>query len=330
VAKAVITTTDDTSCTVLVGGQTPENRTYYVMNQNDGKIYVLGDFKASYFFTTRYDFLSAEVASINMQNVTGYTLQKGADKVLQIQKNEGQELASLGSLVMVYPYKAEVGVQDFMSKLSGNFQTVTAVSFPDMTGKTLAEVGLSPAQYTAQIDTTDGNYIFHFGTVEDGGNVYVKMDGREDVFTLESSVLAYIKGQSPFGMILKFAHLVMLDDIDSVTLAGGGETYQLTIERSGGAKTFAINDKTLDEETFTELYKAMVGIEVTGEVVGEANGEMQYTMTFHYADGRTETYTYAAYDERNLRLVKADGSAYFTVLKRNVQNVMDQLKQEAQ
>lgn len=157
---------------------------------------------------------------------------------------------------------------------------------------------------------------------EDGsGNVYAAVKGKESVVYLISKDTAdALRKIDPYAYILKIAGVVNAASVSKVTMETGAKTYMLEID--GG--TYRSNGKTLGKDSFTSLYKELLGLELTGkaEKAPASGTAADLTVTFSRTTAKAPQmqfiYTPQSGDTDTLTV---NGNTFFTVSHTEVQAI---------
>ena len=84
---------------------------------------------------------------------------------------------------------------------------------------------------------------------------------------------------------------------------------------------YFVDGKEANDSAFKKAYQQIIGLMANGFTENKVQAEPDYIITFVYKDGTTLVAKYIPYDERNYALEK-NGSMEYTVLKKNLQSMM--------
>lgn len=330
-AEVAISMKDGSEEVLLLGDEIITGSGYYLMKQGDTKIYSVSEYKGEQFFKQPNDFREKTLGTIDISSMKSFSVSRGGEKLFEIINTDGDDEISdttMSSLRMTYPYSDAVSTDKF-SKLTEAFGSVVVEDFTDDNPSELSKYGLSGG-YTIEIEDEASKHKIIFGDRDGLGNVYTMYNDKGFVFTSDSGMLDAVKDVKAFDLVEKFAHIYNIDTVASVTVKSGDKSYVLSMTRSGSGDDvkvdYKINGKESTEDAFKGMYQTIIGLTATSEADASAGGERVCEVTFKMTDGRVNTASYYTHDERNFRVVKADGRSYL-VMKKYVTAMTDTLEE---
>lgn len=166
----------------------------------------------------------------------------------------------------------------------------------------------------------------HLGNDAGDGYVYVRMDSSADVYLVSNSQLPGVDDAAVDALLDRFIALISADDVISLTIRTEDAVWQL----SGGVEgAYAINDRNVDAEVFSEAYKAVVGMQFDKTTDGNQNGDVLCEAVFLHTDGQTTRVTYRTYDHHYL-LAETSGGGRFLVRQERLADMLTILKEAEQ
>ncbi len=330
-AEVVVSFKDGSEETLLLGDKIITGSGYYLMKRGDTKIYSVSEYKGEQFFKQPNDFREKTLGSIDISSMKSFSVSRGGEKIFEIVNTDGDDEISnttMSSLRITYPYSDAVDTDAF-SKITEAFGSVVVEDFTDDNPSDLAKYGLNGG-YVIEIEDETAKHKITLGDRDGDGNVYTMYNDKGFVFTSDSAMLDSVADVKPFDLVEKFAHIYNIENVDSVTVKSGDKTYVLSMTRSGSGDDvkvdYKINGKETTEDAFKGMYQTIIGLSATGEASSSAGGEKVCEVIFKMTDGKLNTASYYAYDERNYRVVKPDGRSYL-VMKKYVTGMTDELEE---
>ena len=158
---------------------------------------------------------------------------------------------------------------------------VQTCALPIYNPASLAPFGLDKP-HRVFIQAGDSSLNLLVGRAPEGSSnrLYAKLDTEPGVFTIDDASPAL--RALPFGLIDKFALIVGIDRIDTVTVAAGGKTFTGRVERTKETvtskdadgretskeetrETYYFNGKKAEEKSFKDFYQACIGLVADAE-----------------------------------------------------------------
>lgn len=186
--------------------------------------------------------------------------------------------------------------------------------------------------------------IFFGNRTEDGSGVYVRLEGSNQTFLMPVETQETLLAADTFSAISVYTQMVNITAISKMEVAYGGteRTFEITHETvetdSGSSSTkdhFTVDGKALDEEeesgVFRDLYQAIIGIRLTGELSdgAEPGTDAVLSLTFYENDGaqmHKVRYLPVAGDEEHYA-IEENGTCLFVTDATLVDPVVEQLKE---
>ena len=263
----VITYYDNTTNTLLIGDQTPDQNGYYARLQDSDEVVML-DVDTVYAFQRKKGqyvertLLASPTVKDNDANGTvvlkELTLKGGPGKetlsLRQSGTSDGQEY-SYSTFIITEPYKRMVS-EEISEKLS-NFTYLIAsegvVLHPTAADKvkygfndpyavldiTLAvqTVKQNDESATESTETTNLEYIYYnsvttkltVGSKNDNGDYYVMIDGHNAIYLVSSSQLANVVERTYVNTISELLFLKTITNLKQVSISADGKTYNFAL-----------------------------------------------------------------------------------------------------
>lgn len=325
-----------------LGDKTPTGDTYYLMAEDDPKVYVVWMNHGEHFTYSLSDIRDKKLPEIDKMDFKYLKIDKKDGRPIEIRMNEDQteEQASfgLGLWQMTEPYNEPMGVDgDKFQKTLDSIPAFTIKDFIDDDPEDLAKYGLEEPEIEFTFKDSENSLQLHIGKEHDDKTVYCKTPDSNSVYTIEKSKLEFMD-LDPFTIVDKFAFIVNIDDVDKIVVEGGGKTYTLTITRTTEKsdkegeedeviETYKLDGKEVEESPFKKAYQSLIGLLVDAENNKEPDGKPEVETTFFLNKGKEREIhvDYVPYDN-DFYVVMRGGKAEFVISKQQVSKMLDTLE----
>jgi hypothetical protein len=251
------------------GNRTPSGSGYYVMLEGDPKVYLVASYYGDRLYLTMPDIRNKTLTStFEMGELRRFLLETG-DSRIEVVPAAAQPgmISELFPHVLISPYviPREADSERF-SPLWEAFQNLQIREFIDDAPASLEPYGLDkPARVS--IETESAGFEILLGKTTEGNQQYAKLPGESGVFTINdisSTVLV-----TPFSIAGKFAFIVNIAKVDSLTVRGNGQLLTAEIKRQGEGddevETYFLNGRQAVEKDFKAFYQTVIGLLVDAE-----------------------------------------------------------------
>jgi hypothetical protein len=263
-SHTIITGSDGKEAEFFRGNRTPSGSGYYVMLKGDPKVYLVSIYTAERLSMTMKDIRDRALSSaFELEEFRRFSLETGDFRIEAVPAAEQPGLISeLFPYVLTAPYVVprEVDSERF-STLFESLQNLYIMDFIDDAPASLEPYGLDkPVRVfleteSAQLDLLLGNSAEGFQ--------YAKLPGEPGVFTI-SDISSAVR-VSPFELAGKFAFIVNIKNVDSLTVRGNGQTLTAEIRRQNEEETYFLNGRQAVEKDFKAFYQTVIGLMVDAE-----------------------------------------------------------------
>jgi hypothetical protein len=262
---------------------TPSRSGYYAMVKGDPKVYAVPSYPGERLYLKASDVRDKALPTFEVEDVRHFILASGDTRIEIETKSEGDVwVSSFTTHVMTSPYKTRRGVDpERFNSLLTFFKGLQVRDFIDDNPASLAPFGLDKP-HRVFIQAGDSSLNLLVGRAPEGSSnrLYAKLDTEPGVFTIDDASPAL--RALPFDLIDKFALIVGIDRIDTVTVAAGGKTFTGRVERTKETvtskdadgretskeetrETYYFNGKKAEEKSFKDFYQACIGLVADAE-----------------------------------------------------------------
>lgn len=292
----------------------------------NGKIYNVSEYFGEAVLKNANSFRDKEIASFDMAKMTKFNISKGGEsiKLRPIKEEEESKFSKMTSIVMTEPKYISVSA-DYLNKIAQKITGITVSEFVSDSRADFGKYGLSSPALTFEFVDDKTDITVHYGTKTEDGRVYANVDGKDTVFTQDSELYDTLSQVTAEALADKLCNLVNIDDIKSVTVEGEGKKYTLSVKGKDDKVKYYLDGKTANEDAFKKAYQAIIGITSNGFAEKEVSGDAEYTVTYEYKDGTSQTAKYISYDERNY-VLDLGGNREYTVLKKKLAQMMQSIE----
>lgn len=279
---------DGSEKTLELGSQTPTKEAYYVRMKDTTKVYTLGSYTAEQFLLKKKDIKDKALLALKPEDIIALSMDRNGQNLFKAAKlNETDWSLSA-------PVQGSANATALGAMLTA-VTTVTASEFEDGDAPNLADYGLDNPPYVFDFATSSAKYKLLLGKEKvKGSQIYAKLDGSNDVFTLDETPLNFL--DKPLKEILDvFAYIVNIDQVNKIELTMDGKTTTLGLDVYKGADgksdpdkdKFTVDGKDAsgknadDKQPFRDFYQAMIGIsldeiDMTGVPSGTPEVSIKY------------------------------------------------------
>ncbi len=275
---------DGTVKQLEIGKRNSSNKSNYARYPNSKKIYLIDYYVYNIFVFTEKSLRDATIFTIEMGDITGYTLTKKSKIVYRIERDEAS------NWIIEYPDYANAD----QTVLSGIFETMLVlkkINYIESDAKNLSKYGLDNPSYVIEIKHKSGTITITLGDVKvNGSEIYAKLNGSNDVFTLDIANLNFI--DKPLGeMMDSFIYNVPIGDVSNIKVVMDGHTVDFDIVSDGtnfNKDIFTVNgkDATKKDSNGKQIaryyYQALIGLERIDKVDTDVtpSGKVAVTITY--------------------------------------------------
>jgi len=307
--------------TVYKGIATPDGMQTYVMTSQSDVVYLANSEKINNIFKPMVEYRHSASLSIDFDNLTEITVK--SEETISLKKVE----ADAGKLVfnqwsMVKP--VEVGARDdqVTPLIIDPLKKIAINDFVSDSGD-FANYGLgNKDRYVTLKDASGRVQTLYFSEKMDG-QYYICVNDSKSIYSISYGAAPYVELKT--GEIFdRNIHLVKMSDISTVTLKGSGYDYEIEFFKDGGK----INGTDVSADVMNQkVFPAVCGI-FADDILSEASGETQVTLTFNYTDSKKDVITFADHSERYYSVSK-NGSVKYLILKAKISEmatILDECK----
>lgn len=337
--------------TFYIGGKSPDDLYYYVMAKGDTKVYTISSSDGGYLTSTLSSIRDKAFASITQDDISYVSIKQKDGTTTELQKAVkdtalGNEFGE-GSWVLTKPYSIPASVDT--DKINTVLQAIPTIEVSEFVADNVtdfAKYGLDKPSYQLVIKYKTETLDILFGNDEDESHIYFRPSNSTSVYTMDKNILDSINVK-PFDMMLKFACLKNIDDVDSIAIDGLGNKYTLSMTRTKKAASsssssssssadeydtkYYLNGREVNEDDFKKTYQAVIGLTVDSENDRKLPMENpQVTVTFNMKSGSEKqvVVNYCNYND-DFYAVYRNGKSEFLIAKSRLQDMFTSIKELA-
>lgn len=265
------TLADGTTRELRLGDRTPAGTTYYLMADDDPRVFAVWMSHGQRLGAGVNDLLEPrKLLTIDRKYLTYLRLSRAGADTIEVARTPGLVQSDVelraSYLSIVKPYARPLPLDSFL--VTDAFLaplgevSLTALLDPDPADP--ARWGLAPAAAEVEVrDDATGNR-FQVGKTADG-LVAVRMQGEKTVWGASSSLADLLARQEPFDWASRFAAIVPMKAVDRVTIASTRGTRTLGITRVGTgdevSELYRIDGVEAGAQPFRSFYQQLVSLE---------------------------------------------------------------------
>jgi hypothetical protein len=263
--RLTIKMSDGTQKVLEVGSLTPTKEAYYMKTGDSNNVYVVYTFIADFIIVTEDELRNKYVFDVYSTDVIKFELDREGKKVFSAEKTE-----ELGWQIKE-PLKGNADLVR-LTTIFDAFVRATASTYIEENAQDFSQYGLDNPRYVIEAATADKDVKLFIGKSIEGDSLYYgRLDGSNEVFTIEKGSLSFLDIQ-PIEVCESLIFTPFIYDVSEVVVSIDGKTTVSQIE-SDSSNTEA--DKfTVDgidviskgreaEEAFRNYYRSIVGVYIT-------------------------------------------------------------------
>ena len=328
-ARLRIRYSDGSEIGLRIGHKTASGLSCYVAMDGDAETYLVP-----------YDFYDVMTRPLNAQHrlpgAVSYTVSDavqlaidGTEQgriIVARQENSGRVLHWQVTSPVIHD-AADKAVELFVQGLCAVHAERYAATVYDADG--LEAYGLrTPVRYVAAF--SDGVIRdLHVGRDAGEGRVYVRMDSSGDVYEISRSQLDCVTDAGLDMMMDRFADLVPLNTVRSVTVQAQGKTWLLTQDwaddAAAAAESWTINGQQVTQHDFSGVYAALVGIQFDKTAAQAETTEPIMTIIYELRNGQTRQLVIRSHDPF-YDTVTTTGGASLLVRHTRIEDILQALE----
>lgn len=359
--------TDGTSITLQIGNEISGGG-YYALVNDDNKVYAVASSYGTGLVYSNLDMTAVEKAPvITADKIHHIDISKRDGEEFELKYDLGNKLDNSGSnmfsWIILKPYEEGYTADGTaVSKLQANYTNFRFVNCVDYRGDDLSKYGLEDPQASIYIgyynqktetlaepekDPNTGEEVtekttaeekeikIYIGNVDENGRYYVRKEGSNAVYTMESDNVNTMLTIDPFSLVNPYVCIPKIDVVDKIDISIGGENHTMEITRKVTGKdaegkeevktTYLHDGKEVSEGLFKDIYQIMITAKYDAEIKDEiaTEGLVPYmTLTYHLNNNDKKEYTssYLPYND-SFYMVKTDNGTRFFADKRKIEAI---------
>ncbi|WP_058484874.1 DUF4340 domain-containing protein [Defluviitalea phaphyphila] len=342
IAKAVLK--DGSEKEFYLGNKTPDGKSYYCMQENDNKVYLIPTIRGDKFNFKINDIREKSLVKIDTSKLKYLLIKEEGKPTIEIVSNEedtkGKEYG-IGLWIMKQPYINEhtINTENFNKVLDG-LGTISIKDFVVDNPSDLSEYGLENPRMEIKMQDEENTLHILIGDNKDEDTVYFKNIDENIIYTMDSSTLESFE-INPFDIISKFVYIPNIDTVSNIYIEANEKTYSMSLTRTikeaekeededETITTYKVNNKEVKEEDFKKYYQELIGITYDAEIdknirINLKEIEPEVKTIFTLTNGEKVSIEYIPYNEE-LYAPLRDGNIEFVVSKKKVDNMLETLE----
>ena len=344
-ATVAITYTDGSVKTLQLGSEAPTGSRYYMKVDGEPNIYTVFTSSGNRFLSTLASLHIIPEWRFAQEDIMRSVLVRPDGATVEVARTDDASIG-ISSVRLTQPFEYEANSEAVYDYFTSIAQLKASAFEADPTPATIGLYGLDEPRYTISVYGDDEMLLrIEVGADKNADSTYVRLDDGA-VYLMNRASLDFLKGITAAELADRFANIINILRVDTLTIQGLGVDDQMNIVRTpalnadGSAKldnsgnpvneeTFTINGQPCDESTFRKLYQIIIGTRIDGlvqqdSVSADVAPELTVTYTLNVSPV-PETIEYISYDAVNYA-VRRNGVTLFYIMKSRVQMIPDALK----
>jgi len=260
--RVVVKMSDGAEKVLEIGDKTPTKQAYYVKKGDSNSVYTVYTYIANLIVTTKDKLRNKTVFDVFSTDVVKFVLDRDGKRVFWAEKSEEEG----------WQLKEPIEGNTDLVRLTSIFDTFVradAETYIEEDAQDLSQYGLDNPQYVIEAATADVHVKLYLGKgIEGGSKFYAKVDGSNEVFTIDKSSLAFIDINT-IEVCEALVYTPFIYDVSKVEVNIDDKTIVLDIESDSsnteedkffidGLDVMSKGDK--GEDAFRSYYRSLVGV----------------------------------------------------------------------
>jgi len=298
---------DSEEFTITVGAKAPANMGYYVKCSKDNKIYLVDSSYVenlnvdSLYFATNdpltpftppegaEDYATSEGQLSNFDSIT--VKSKKFKDTLVIESNPNEALAQyIGFLVTKPTTRVAENAEGLLSLFSDGITTSGAYTY-DVSEASLKKYGLDNPDFQMTINIKGKTLTYKFALQKDGNYAAISDNSKLISIVSPDKISQYAEADI-IHFYSSWICLYSIDDISALNLKVNGKEYNFGIEplseeeaeNSDVNYAITLNGKSVDCQSFQNIYQCLISLACTDYTIDEVKGEPQIVFEFVFKD----------------------------------------------
>jgi len=325
-SRTVVTDFHGNTAVYLVGDQTPFRTSYFVMEEGNPKVFIVGAFSADRLRFTLDDIRNRFLfpPQLPFQYLTRMRIESPQALIEMSPMPEPRPLhliSTFSSFIMTSPYTLPRGVDSqALEALLTPFNNRRIEEFVNASPSSLSPYGLdNPAARFrlefgfAYIDLLIGN--------QTGTERYAKLSGAPGVFTV--SGLDPIVNITPFTLVDRFALLMGINEVAHLSVSGGERPLNADFQGEGPDMVFHLNGRRTEERSSRNWFQSVIALRADAEIPegGFSPVSPEYiTIEYHLRNGERASFTLIPFN-RDFYALSQEGTMEFLIARNQVRRI---------
>ena len=309
-------------------GDVASSGNYYMRVDGQSTVYTLSSTTATMFLSPRIDFYSTDVYDFDESSDAAYinymTLERKGKETIEFKLQDLTDESVDSAYVLTAPidHNMSIDKSSNFTTLLGDLVSLTVFD-DDLSAKNLAKYGLDDPSITFSFVNVAEKHVLHFGNTSDKGYVYMYKEGNPFIYIVDADTINVLTYELT-DYCESMSYLRSYDTVDSLTITGGGKTYDIDITgdaENDDLKAY-INNKYVEYANFAELYAHIISIEFKDTGEKQADDELLVTITVNCKDGTKDVLKYYKQSELN-SFYELNGSGRLIVSTAKVEQILE-------
>ena len=222
-----ITTFDGQTHKIIIGDQTYDSSSCYMMIDDDSSVYTVAVIKRVYCGYKLIDFLSTQILNIDYSDIATVGFDRKSDNTHLLAEVDVNPETGVPNYYMIEPFK--ISGSAYFTNLIEYAATLEISSFIEIEEDSLAEYGLDDPEYTFTFNMESGQTIVINLSADMGGMYYGTCTGVDGYFQLSSMQMKGLD-YSVLSLIDSYVCYYNASEISSITGTYGDEEFTLTLD----------------------------------------------------------------------------------------------------
>ena len=309
----------------FLGDKTSLGDGYYLADETRDTVYVVNTSVFSSFFKEKSEYMDTSLLKIDANKLNKIHIKnnKVSIKLNSLENPQVIDGYTIADWEMTEPYKLTIDSSQLSEAIITKIAAITTDALVSDKGD-LSTYGLSNPYATVTLWDSDGSSQTLGVSQIKNGKCYVSTSGSKLIYSVDSSSIDFVD-IDPFKLVNKFVNIVFVDETEKIVVKNNNDEYTLSVS-GNDKKIYMYNGVAVEEEKFkVELYQPVIGLVCSSFCLDAVYKTPSITIEYYMADKSFSKVEFVEYDDRNFAVFK-DGSCIFKILKKDVNSMLDSLK----
>jgi len=261
---------DGTINRLVIGSMTPARDAFFVQIFGEPSVYVVAENHVRPFFETLDSLRTRSIPRIDfpfLQRIAIDTLAGRTVRVERVPAGDPNPELRFAPFAVYQPYRQPFGLSaDWLVEVETVVPDLRIERFVNDSPDNPADYALAPPAARVLIADSTRTVEFLVGSETHDGR-YARFPDSDSVFVL--SGIEPLVTVDPYRTISPFVLIANINIVDAFRVRTQSASFSGQIDRTANTPVYYLNGNPVDESTFRELYRSVIGLQLDAEIPPE-------------------------------------------------------------